>query len=192
MSRFSEPQVVIHRSGAPASGDALVGSQFRIPLIYSSDEQTPIDLTGWTLTGLAVLHYCSFTSDGLLTQVGARIQDSSNADFPTETITVEADQDQDTNTGLFKIDIEEDVLPDPLHLIEIDAEELPTLLIYIKLDSADFVIDQARVAVGFRTGIGSYTQWLTSAPRSKVNHLSLERIDWLYQSEAQAKIDGGC
>lgn len=156
MSRFSEPQVVVHKTGAPASGTALVGDAFMLPLVYADDEQTPINLTGWALTAKGVLYSCEFDNDGLLKEIGQRIQDSTNTDYVPLVVPVAQSADQMNNTGLLELTIQSTLLPADLRDVDVDAPFLPTVLMWVRLESPGGLIDQARVALGYRTGFDSF------------------------------------
>ena len=148
MSAFSNSEVVIHQTGRSASGVVLVGSQFRVPLQYADNQGQPTELTGYTLDVKAEVQTGEFTGDGLL-----RVLQGA----PTAITNPPAVSLNSADPTQFILTIAHDLLPQSMRAIAVDAELLPTVLIYVRITapSPSQLIDQVRLALGFRRGYGS-------------------------------------
>ena len=153
MGKFgSAGSVVLHRTGEPAEACVLVGSAFREPLIYLDGNDNPVNIDGWTIEAKGELHEGHWTDDDKL------IEDVPVDSPRVKAFAVAIGTDQNATPGLFTIDIEHDALPSEVaKQIPLGADTLPTFYVMVQLSAPrpSILVDQVRVAVGFRRGFGS-------------------------------------
>ena len=153
MATFSNTDVILRATGKPASAGILIGSQARLALVYVGANRDPVDISGgWTVEAKAELYYGEFDEDDQLKRLKGDPLDNGQ----TYTIEVAIDDNPTVNIGVFYVRVKKEDLPVAYRDVHIDSVELPTFAIWVKFTApGDSVIDQARVAVGFRRGFGS-------------------------------------
>ena len=155
MAQFSDPNVRLHDTGASAQAVFLVGSKRSLLLQYVQPAGTgaaePVDISGWALTAKGEWREGEFDAEDSLTALLGIVSGTAVA-----TPAVAADADQTANKGVFGLVVDGDTVPAAARDVDIDATTLPTLCVWVRLASPDGgVVDQARVAIGFRRGFAS-------------------------------------
>lgn len=155
MAAFGTGGISLRDTGQPAELTAMVGSAFAVPLIFKRPDGAgvlmPVNLTGWTLDAKGELRQSEWTAEDRLVALHDIIDGTS-----VISVTITPDSNQSANPGLFFVDIEADVLPAANRDIAIDETNLPTLATWIRFSNSTLgVVEQARLATGFRRGYGS-------------------------------------
>ena len=174
MAKLTEPIVTVRHAGAPASFTARVGSEFDVILQYvtvdENGDQQGVNLNRYTLRANYEFYDAEFGSDGanegkVTNIIGRAANIANNQVYPPEAADdiVTADRDQTANPGIYNIHIAPNILPEAMRLVEADASELPTVIVYITFDDGNNDIDQVTVVGGFRRGYGSLAQELAGA-----------------------------
>ena len=149
---FGSGGIKLRGTGSPAEVTALVGSQFELILEYQAADGNPQALTGWSLDAKSEIREGNWSADGELSSLGPVMEGTTVTAVPIQLST-----DQNANPGQFSFQLAADFLPEAIAQgIDIDAEDLPTVCIWVRFVSPDSSqIEQARVSVGFRRGYGS-------------------------------------
>ena len=150
MAKFgASDSIRLRDSGRPANIVAQVGSAFKVVLIYSGADGEATDLTDWTLDAKAELYRGQWDADDNLERLyGKPIGDAVK-------ITAEAMEDQTANPGVFLLSVDSALLPAAHRQPAVGVDVLPTFATWIRFSGPGGVVDQARVAIGFRRGIAS-------------------------------------
>ena len=152
MARWGAPNaVVLHATGRPANICAMVGSAVLERLIYLDSGGNPQDLSAWTLTTKAEIYRGEWSDDDELVS----ILPTALAGDTAGVAATAADQAQ--APGGFDLFVPATLPPVAHRNVRIGAVLLPTLTVWVKLTApaSAKVVDQARVAVGWRRGAGS-------------------------------------
>ena len=147
MAKFgSAGSLKLRDTGEPADCMALVGSAFDVALVYLDANGDPSSLADWTLSASGAFHMAEWTDDDKLVEiVSPRI---------TEPVVLAAEpmRDQRNNPGVFLFSLSANIVPTHLRDIPSQADLVPTLAVWVRLQGPNGVVDQARLAVGFRRG----------------------------------------
>ena len=150
MAKFgASDSIRLRDSGRPANIVAQVGSAFKVVLVYSGPDGDATNLQGWSLDAKAELYRGLWDADDNLTKLyGRPIGDAVE-------LTAEAMEDQTANPGVFLLSVDSALLPAGHRQPSVGVDVLPTFATWIRFSGPGGVVDQARVAIGFRRGIGS-------------------------------------
>lgn len=133
-------------TGEPADCMAMVGSEFDVALVYLDADGNPARLDNWTLSASGGFHMAEWSADDKLVEiVSPRI---------TDTVEVAAKKmnDQANNPGVFLVTLAKDVVPGHLRDIPPESDLVPTLAVWVRFQGPNGIVEQARLAVGYRGG----------------------------------------
>lgn len=153
MAQFSSTNVKLRQTGQAASATFLIGSRADLAAVYVDSQGDPVNIDGWGVKAEAELYTGEWTNEDDLSNLEGDPLDGG-AKF---TLDARQDNDQDVNPGVFYVTVGPDTLPEARRNVHVDSTELPTLATWVTFSEGepDGIIDQARVAIGFRRGSGS-------------------------------------
>ena len=145
--------VVLHETGRPALICAMAGSVIEEKLRYQTPGGSGVTLDGWRKNFRAELWTARWDGDDrlkrLITPLGIDPLVLGGG------ITLMADPDQRAEAGVFTLTVSATLPPAPYRGLPA-GDWLPTLLLWIRFDQTALagVVDQTRIAVGWREGHG--------------------------------------